>query len=91
MQGKEKLERLPRILIEDQHQRTRRICPRSCVADVTSWDTMQEIALKRTKREKGSIVLIWWMMVILLHTRRRRHHMKNLSFKVLSLMGVVFG
>ena len=49
MQGKEKVESLLRIVIEDQYQKTRKICPRADATTVTSWDTMQEIALKKTK------------------------------------------
>ena len=48
MQGKENVDRLPRILIEYQHQIIRRTCPRS---SVTSWDTMQETTLENKKRK----------------------------------------
>ena len=80
MQKEEEEESLSGILIEDQYQKTRKICPKSSAIIVTRLETMLEIALKVTKQERESIMLIQWMMMSLLHTRRqRKDQMKNLS------------
>ena len=80
MQEEEEEEILSRILIEDHYQKTRKVCPKSGSIIVTRLDTMLEIALKVTKEEIESIMLIQWTMMSLIQTRRQtKNHMKNVS------------